>query len=418
MLWPFAKFYNKIQQLKYLTRTGIVVDIENLGKNTKCIAVPEKNSLEEIRPGVWFGKSSASLSKDNFANIYDVYYDPKQFDICPKINSSNELYSLADQMEKDPSAIAVINGAFFFLTDFAERQPLDLPYNLWITNNKILGLPSWDQPIAYVENGKLKAQETSAVGTIKINNETLNWVGANSKSKGKENFDAVLYNSKCSDVVKIRQKETNIQIGILDNENIYTPKKSTVTDITIGKDKDNNLIIFDIKKGGGTHFFDGIIILQIENSINTFALGDRVTPLTLDGLDLQKMSTGITIGRSVHDPFFLEKVRVDRQDCRSLIAEDVDGCIHFMAFDGSKYIPGFGGVSAKDLHSFFSADKFKWAYFLDGGGSSRIVVRQNGKLKFLANEFAFRKSENGAIVWDWKKARTLTSSISIRIKGQ
>ena len=410
-----AELFNHMQKMQYLARTGIVVDIENLGKNNKCIAVPEHNSLEEIWPGVWLKKTSHTFGKNNFTNIYDLFWDQNQTDIIPWIHSSNTPYSLADQMEKDSNMIAVINGAFFFLADVADREPLDLPYNLCIRNKKILGLPSWDQPIAYIESGKLKAQDIHATGEMIIGNKQLKWVGAHCEFRGKKEYSAVLYNSKCSDVVKVRDPKTNIQIGILDNKHITTPKKETCIDIVVGKDKHDNLVVTHLNKGGRTHFFDGLFILQVKRSKSRFYVGDHVVPLTLDGLNLQTISSAITVGKSVHDPFFLRDERVDRHDARSIIAQDSNGFIHFIAFDGSKYVPGFRGVSAKEISPFFSRDKFNWAYFLDGGGSARIVFRQKGKLRFLANEFTFRKFKTGTILWDWQKSRKLASSISIRV---
>lgn len=404
--------------MRYRARTGIVVDIENLGKNNKCIAVPQNNSLEEIRSGVWLKKTSCTFSKNNFTNIYDLFWDQNQIDIVPWIHSSHTPYSLADQMEKDSNMIAVIDGAFFFLTDVADWEPLDLPYNLCIRNKKILGLPSWDHPIAYIESSKLKAQNTHATGEMIIGNKQLKWVGAHSKFKKKKGYNAVLYNSKCSDVVKVRDPKTNIQIGILDNKHITTPKNKDCIDIVVGRDKHENLAITHLNKGGRTHFFDGLFILQMKRSKNTFHVGDHVVLLTLDGLNLQSISSAITVGRSVHDPFFIRDERVDRHDARSILAQDSNGFIHFMVFDGSKYVPGFRGVSAKEISPFFSHEKFNWAYFLDGGGSARIVFRQKGKLKFLANEFAFIKLKNGEILWDWQKARKHASSISIRLKAQ
>ncbi len=407
---------NHLEKMRYLARTGISVDIENLGKNTKCIAVRENRSVQELQKGVWYRKFYTEFSKNNFTNIYDVYWNPEQPDIKPVITSSKVPYFLSDYVENDANTVAAINGAFFFLADIAQEQPTDLPYNFCVRDGKVRGLPSYDQPIAYIQNGKLHAKEIKAIGTLKIGNKKVHWVGAHSDHPQKNNEYAILYNSKCSDVVKVRDPKTNIQIGILDNKNIFTPKGKTLQDVVVGENAAGLLVVKRIRKGGGTHFFDGDFILQIESTRqNSFKVGDRVMPFALEDIPLSEITAGITIGRRVDDPFFLEDVRVNRHDARSIIAEDRDGFIHFITFDGSKYIPGFKGVSAKEIVPFFKRNAFNWAYFLDGGGSSRIVFRQKGKMQFLANQFAFRKLKDGSIIWDWQNARKLASSISIQI---
>lgn len=406
--------YNERQQRQYLNETGIFVDIQNIGKNSELIAVKEKDSEKEIRSGVFLTTSSITFPDGSFTNVYDLHWDQKTAGVVPTIESSNEPYSLYDHIKNNPSELAIIDGAFFFLTDVADSSPLDLCYNLCIREGVLMGLPSWDQPIAYVKKGRLKTYEPDAIGTIKIGKQVIHWKGANSETKKNPQLDAMLYNSKCSDVVKVRDPKTNIQIGILDSEHITTPK-GNVYDVIVVLDKKGKLRISAINQGGGTHFFKGYFILQFSGKNKTFSVGDSVTPLTLDGLSLKGIDSAITIGRNVKDPFFLDPVRRERRDARSVLAQDRNGNFHFIVFDGSKYIPGFKGSSAEMLLPFFVKKKFKKAYFLDGGGSSRLIVRHGKELNVLANRFAFRKLENGRHLWDWKYARKVASSISLKV---
>ncbi len=368
--------HNKQQQLLYRKEYGINVDIQKLGQNKDLLTTAESETLREVSAGVWIKTSSQTFSQNNFTNIYDLFWDQKSSNIVASIDSSNESYYLKDQVKSDDSVLAAINGAFYFLTDVSDRAPLDLPYDLCIRNGRIFGLPSNDKPIVYVRNNKLYTREPRAQGVIQIGNTEIFWVGKNSASKTHTKAGAVLYNSRCSDIIKSRDPKTNLQIGILDNKRIFTPRDPTVVDLVITLDEAEGLVVSDINKGGGTHYYDGLFILQLKKSAFRFQRGNVVTPLTLDGLNLKSISAAITIGSSVQMPFFLEQERVERQDARSIIAKDNLGHIHLIVFDGSKYIPGFNGVSAKDITPYFSNDKFKWAYFLDGGGSSRLIVRE------------------------------------------
>ncbi len=417
-----AKVFNKKQQEKYAARTGIVVDIQNIGKNTDLIAIREKKSLKQLRPGV-FLKTDILELKSNFCNVYDLFWNQKQANITPFIQSSSTPYFLLDKIQNDPSTIAIINGSFFFITDEADREPVDLPYDLCIRDGKVIGLPASNQPVAIIQDGKLQARELKATGTMLIGKKQITWIGAQCersalRSSRKNNTKtAVLYNSKCSNIIKFRDPKTNIQIGVLDNKHITTPTGVRVFDLIVGIDQKGVLKVTNIRLHGKTHFYDGNFILQIKGNAKDYHIGDIVTPVSLDFLDLSKISSAITIGKSVHDTYFLEPERRHKRDARSLLAEDSNGYLHLFVFDGSKYVPGFNGVSAQDIAPFFSPEKFKWAYFLDGGGSSRLLARDNSKLRILANEFIVQKLPNGKFLWDWERARLVASSISLRVKG-
>ncbi len=411
------QLYNQQQQQKYAARTGIVVDIQNIGKNTKTIALKAKKSLEEIHPGVWLNTDIIEFGDDNFTNVYNLFWNSNNQNLTATVHSAKYPYYLLDYVENDPSILAVINGSFFFLIDVVDKEPKDYPFHFCIRDGKVIGLLSSDEPIIYTIGQKLYAKEPKATGTIDIAGKVLTWVGSQRKEERNEK-DAILYNSGSSKLIKVFDPKTGVRMGTLDNNYINTPLNENTIDLVINQDENGDLKITQINIGGGTHYFDGLFILQLNKEENTFNVGDLVTPLTLDGLDLRKISSGITVGKSVKDPFFLDPDRIASRDARSVIAQDVTGNIHFFVFDGSKYIPKFKGVSAKDITPYFSENKFKWAYFLDGGSSSRIIVKDGKDYKFLANEFAFKKITNEVFMWDWKRHRRLASSIALKSKTE
>jgi hypothetical protein len=410
--------FNERQQQWYAKRTGILVNIQNIGRNKKLIAVKEVHNKEEIRPGLWLKKEVIAFDDGNFSNMYDLQWDTRQIGIFPKIHSSNKSYSIYDSIKRDTSAVATINGTFFYMTDIADTNPHDLQYDFCIREGAIIGLPSGDEPILITKDSTLLAKEIRAKGIIKIQDSSIRWVGAKSGEYEKRNSrTAVLYNSKCANIIKVREKKSGLQIGILDTENIRTPKDAAVVDIVVCADNEGQLRISEINHEGGTHLYSGLFILQITKSKKTlqYKIGDKVEPISLDTIELQNISSGITLGKRIDNEFFLEEERVHIRDARSIIAKDKEGYIHFIVFDGSKYIPGFNGVSANDIKSMFSKNKYAWAYFLDGGGSSRLIVRQSKRLRIFANQFAFRKMNNGMLLWDWRRARKIASSISLHI---
>lgn len=408
--------YNLQQQQLYAARTGIVVDIQNIGKNTRTIALKAKKSLEQVHKDVWLKTDVIEFPDGNFTNVYDLYWNAKNTDLSPALHSEKYPYYLLDYIENDPSVLAVINGSFFFLIDVVDKEPKDYPFHFCIRDGKVIGLLSSDEAIIYTIGRELYAKEAKARGTINIAGNSISWVGSKMNEKIDENT-VVLYNSGSSKLIKIFDPKTGVRMGTLDNNFIHTPLKSDVVDLVINTDENGDLRITTINFGGGTHYFDGHFILQIKSKDNTYKVGDVVTPLTLDGLDLKNITAGITVNKGVKDPFFLVPERINSRDARSVIAKDVKGNIHFFVFDGSKYIPKFKGVSAKDITPYFSEDKFEWAYFLDGGSSSRIIVKEGNNYRFLANDFAFRKVTNEIFLWDSKKHRKLASSIALKIKS-
>lgn len=407
------QLYNEKQQQLYAARTGIVVDIQNIGKNTKTIALKAKKSLEEIHKDVWLKIEAIDFPDGNFTNVYDLFWDAKNANLSPYLHSEKYPYYLLDSMENDPSILAVINGAFFFLIDVVDKEPQDYPFHFCIRNGKVIGLLSSNEPIIYTIGQKLYAKEPKAQGTINIAGTIISWVGSKINEKMDE-IDAVLYNSGSSKLIKVFDPKTGVRMGTLDNNFIHTPSKQDAVDLVINHDENGDLKISSINVGGGTHYFEGLFILQIHSKDTTYKVGDVVTPLTLDGLELKNITAGITVNKGVKDPFFLVPERIGSRDARSVIAKDVSGNIHFFVFDGSKYIPKFKGVSAKDITPYFSEDKFEWAYFLDGGSSSRIIVKDGNNYKFLANDFAFRKVTNEIFLWDSKRHRKLASSIALK----
>ncbi len=252
---------------------------------------------------------------------------------------------------------------------------------------------------------------------LKIGNISTSWIGEKSKLRKNNPLAAVLYNSNSATMLLERHPVTGVAIDILDSVNITTPTAEHATDLLIAHDSENRLIVKGIIKGGGSHFFEGVFTLQITGNADCYNVGDIVEPVTLDGLKIHGITAGISIGRQIVQPSKKTHSESFIRHARSVIAKDTNNQIHFIVFDGSKYIPGFKGVSISDIYSYFAPKKFKWAYFLDGGGSSRIILKKDDAYKFYANEFAFRKMDDGKHLWDWQNARQIASSISLRIQN-
>lgn len=406
--------YNLDERNKYQQESGFDVDIQNIGKNTQTIVHRIDPSVKEIHKGVFLKTFSMELGEGNFSNVYDLYWNSEADGLTPIIHSEKKPYYLLNYFEKNKDFIAVVNGSFFFLIDNVDREPKDYPFHFCLRDGKVIGLPSSDEPILYTKSGKIYAKKIRARGTVSIGGNIVTWIGGQSSLK-KGTDDVRLYNSASAKLIKKFDKKTGVRVGSLDKNHIHTPKSDNVTDVVVDLDDDDELVISDIRKGGGVHFFEGHLILQMKSESAKFSIGDKVTPLTLDDLDLMKKTSGISINKSVDDPYFFVPERASSRDARTVVGKDLQGNIHFIVFDGSKYIPKFNGISATDIRDIFSKDKYEWAYFLDGGSSSRIITREENGANFYANRFAFKKISNEVFKWDWKRHRKLASSIALKV---
>lgn len=411
------KKFNDTQRKLYAQRTGFSVDIQSIGKNTRTIAHRAKKSLRSLREGVWISTDILELEDGNFTNVYDLFWGSEANQVAPSIHSEEKPYYLLDHIEKSESIIATINGSFFFLIDVVDREPIDYPFHFCVRDGRVVGLASSSETVLFIKDSKLHAQKIEARGILKINKTIMSWIGSEKVDLAKSEVTDVLYNSGSAKIIKSFDVKTGVRNGELDHDRIHTPTSVGVVDLVIRNNEKGELRVVKINAGGGTHYFEGLFILQIKKQNNQFIVGDLVTPLTLDNTDISSLESAITIGKSVRDPYFFTQERINSRDARSVIAQDVAGNTHFLVFDGSKYIPKFKGVSANDLATYFSQDKYEWAYFLDGGSSSRIIARSEDGLEFMANDFAFRRVTHDVFLWDHKRHRKLASSIELKVKN-
>src|SRR5690606_12924050 len=100
-----------------------------------------------------------------------------------------------------------------------------------------------------------------AKGTLQIGSIQVDWVGALNTNTPHTN-KAVLYNSGCSKLIKQYDPKTGVRMARLDTDNVHTPKNPHAVDLVINTTDDGLLEVTDITPGGGTHFFDGVCILQ------------------------------------------------------------------------------------------------------------------------------------------------------------
>ena len=211
------ELYNKKQQRLYAAKTNIGFDIQNIGTNTRTVALPERPSFEEIKEGVWLKKDVIKFPDGNFSNVYDLFWTHHNVKVTPFIHSEKKPFYLLDYMEKNPSILAIMSGSFFFLVDFPQAEPKDYPFHFCVRHHKVMGLLSSDEPILYIKDGELFAKDANAVGTIQIGDTKLEWVGEKHSKFAQTNANsATLYNSGSAKLIKEYDPTSKVRMGRLD----------------------------------------------------------------------------------------------------------------------------------------------------------------------------------------------------------
>lgn len=376
--------------------------IRNPDNFVKRIEIPK---TIEINPGIFLSQKTIELGGDNFTNVYDLHFNYNDPDLCTEVITKQvPLYPhrIFINEEKTPSklgkAMACINGAFFFLQDEQlQKVPSEIIYNLNIREGTLLGLPAVKRGAVFTtKDGHVHAKEFEAKGVIQIGSKKIQWIGgeptAHQKSDQTSKMNdgtALLFNSACCSI-EYANPADKTSLRKLRQDLNATPKKGWVVDIVVkaySEGKSNTLKVSKINRGGGTDFFDGNFILQInEDEVSNLKIGDVVNPLLLDTLEISTIESAMTTGPTVdhflknddheinHDlslgsfPPFDPNARY----ARSVMYKDKNEQIHMVVFDAVPRSQFMKGVTPKEVAKNIPQD-VEWSVFLDGGQSCRLT---------------------------------------------
>lgn len=421
-------------------------------KNPDSFANRIKASKTEVSPNVWLNEKTVELDGDNFINMYDLSFSNTDSKLETKIitrktplHQHRLFVNEAAKGAEEGKPVACINGAFFFLQHGKlEKYPSEIIYNLNIRDGKVIGLPAVTRPGLFVtKDGHVHAKELKSSGLVRIGNTEINWIGGepishNKPEKGNiENASAILFNSACS-TIEYQDMNDKTSLKILNEKLNHTPKRHGVTDIVVKAEENGKLIVTALNSGGGTDFFDGNFILQVNNNLATgIKTRDEVMPETLDDLNLKDIKSALTTGPLVkhflknddheinHDPSLgtFPPFIKDRRYGRSIMYEDKKSQIHMVVFDGVPRSQHMKGATPKEVAENIPSD-VKWAVFLDGGQSSRITFENHGEIDSRGNqqylrlpkvkdgETAHSPERDSRFLWT-RKGRALSSMIAL-----
>lgn len=422
----FISSFNEKQIEEYETETGIIIpDIQDTIFDQTPFAVPTVAEAREIGPSLFFCKNTVELSGNAFTNFYDLGCAPDTLSpTTSKIESANTPFYLKRLLVNQPNAIAAVNAGFFYLADESAVKPANTTYNLCIRNNLIVGLPAVDRPVLYVsDENTLEARELKARGVVAIGKAQYEWSGSRTRNEG----DITLYNSACCTIEHVSSENT-VTKRVLNESLNYTPEDIDAFDVVVVLCGDGLLRVAHIEEGGHTNIFSGNFIFHMRGKDREHIhLGDIVTPECIDDLVVSSLKSATTIGPNVHhfldqtdheinhDPSLGSKPPfADRRMARTIVYKDMQDKIHVRVFDGAPHTANFKGISPQETSSVLPQETVQWAYHLDPGQSSKLVLRDNDLIKTYGNNHYLRwpKRPDRPFLWSPSNGRPVASALA------
>ena len=161
--------------------------------------------------------------------------------------------------------------------------------------------------------------------------------------------------------------------------------------------------------------------------------GDTIEPRFLDDLALATVRSAMTVGPSVihfssnddhdinHDRSLGDRPPFgNRRMARSVVYQTKDRTTYIEMFDGAPRTALFQGITPREVASLvYNGREIAWAYHLDPGQSSRIVVRHtDGAIIGYGNRHYVRwpKIPGHPLVWSGEHGRAVPSALVIKKK--
>ncbi|MDP3052946.1 MAG: hypothetical protein Q8N22_03285 [bacterium] len=379
-----------------------------------------------MNKGSFYIESNPSRIK-TFINFYEVELEENKIKL--HILSTLSPKYPKDYLKKINNGI-LINAGFTYNVDFkAEKSPIDFTYNLHIENNCLLNLPTYTKTAIIEKDGKIEPRKIKASGCLYFGNIKILWIGSHEKQAFSDKKMSVVYGISNQGLIKS-------DLGIIPNKKQEWIKlskgyKNIIIDIAFLK-KDRILYIKKITNQK-TKLFDGIFILQTPNEmVKKLKVGLRITDWIVDGLSPKNtdfaVTSGIQIPKSIkklYQNIMTEKIvitrraddnnpyysNIEQQKARSCIFK-TGNLIHFLLIDARPRIIGQQGISIPDLANYIyrKNHNVKWAINCDGGQSSKICLKQKGKLRVFGN-LHYLNLKKLKPEWNGENGRPITSCV-------
>jgi hypothetical protein len=364
----------------------------------------------------------------NFTNIYDFSWAPESTRAKLHIQARpSEGIDLARQSGR----LATTSGSFFVLLNKKSSLPNQTSLNLAIADGSILSLPVVDREALFCNDGKLTMHEVRAEGEFSLNGEALRWTG----SRTGRSADGYAFGN--GNIVVVSQSDPDKGwIRVLDESSRFTPPmdpSAGLTDVGFTKLEDGSFRSTAIATEGDLNIFAHDLVMRCPSSKVDHHADNVLSILSIGDVDADSFPDyATTVGPSLSvadysthpiiNDYSLDKTAppfADRRAARMVMFQTSDGRSHLRLFDGRTASPVFTGATPGEARdSIIATEDVDWGFFLDGGGTAKIWVVEDGVLQAYGNRHYLRWPEQGGpAIWVPDEGRPSSSFLTFEPRG-
>lgn len=328
---------------------------------------------------------------------------------------------------------ALINAGFYLqVDDLKGLQPINFSQHLLIINQQLINLSTRTKTALIEKNHRLQIATVQARGQLYFNQMPIPFIGSHdfNEQTNPPPPTAIVYGLTNQGLIK---NEHGI---IIDGQRQQLPPRKGYQNIIMGlRDKSGQKKLYIKKITNQTiNFLAGAFILQTPNNLaKKLRLNQVLTDWQVDKLTPQNITSAITVGVPItnsidklYQQLARERLTITRnvnqqayyttendlQKARSCIIKTKDHKIHFLLIDARPKIAQQQGMSYADLVDYLyqKYPNISWAVNCDGGQSSKLIIKQNNKIKPYGNLHYLNLIKSMA-QWDGWRGRPITSCV-------
>jgi hypothetical protein len=292
----------------------------------------------------------------------------------------------------------------------------------------VLSLPVVDREALVCRNGILSTQDISAEGQVAINGNELTWAGS------RTGHDAQSYVYGNGNIVITRRKDpVTGSARVLDEASRLTPAMPAGdgwVDVGFRATPDGGFSSAAIAPEGGMDIFAYDIVMRCQ--------AHYIDPHGSNRMDVRRIGSSqadafpdfaVTVGPSLDFPDFAAHPinqdpslgdtppLTDDRKVRMILYHDLEGRTHLRLFDGRPGSPSFQGATPTEARDAIAADTgYQWGCFLDGGGTAKMWVVEDGTMTSYGNRhyLRFPKQNEDQFIWTPDVGRPVSSVLTFQ----
>ncbi|MER6399309.1 hypothetical protein ABT263_25170 [Kitasatospora sp. NPDC001603] len=410
--------------LAELRARGIhVPSVPSLARDQSPFARPTPAWTRAVAPGVVLTACPVALGDGCFTNAYTLAVDLDQA-YCRPVSAPAGFH--LPGLVTSPVAAAV-SGAFAYISDDHSYQPAEPRLDLAVRDHHAASLPTATKPALLLHRERLAVRTLAASGTLTVAGHLHSWSGSKDPRPDPASPGHLTVFGAANCRIRYHDDPRTGFRRDVDPDANTTPRNPAVLDCTVTSPPAGARIT-DLHPGGGADLFAGAYILRTHRPWpDHLTLGAPVHVTALDNLATADIDSALSLGPSAADAsaghtaawdqsLGTSPFRPGARYARTLLA--LDGRhLTLTVLDGAPLAPGFQGATVQEAAQLVGRAGHDPAavFHLDGGQTSKIAYRHNGKVDAVGSLHYLRwpQAEREPFRWRGLDGRRLHSALQI-----